>query len=1711
MEHEITTFRQDLMCEFNSLDTTRLAQKCGAVLEQNELPPLAPGQKYGIVYYYLPERTDRVKIGNLFKNQFFIAGWSEENTGSEEAELISLIPGEYLLDQSGNRIDTRYQAYLVSYDPNGNAEQVKVCSAFSRSLFWMIRVDGARLTTVHRAEAKNNTLANVPSLNLVQINQQIERISQIFADCFEIEDLPELPEDEQYGILYYYIPSASFFSLSDLFILKSYEADARNASLGERHLVSVPNRVSDTLRGPFDIPINTFSTVYLAVYSPNNFNQQIRIVRVFDKEKTYALRILGTKLVKILLPSPPQQIPDFDENTETSAENTLSLPRIVPLPPLPDDSYLYALVCRFARNDTRMFFYHTIEQNASSAQLINWTIASADTKTIQFYENDASDPVAPGAILNTIKYLYVVRIKPAVLLNGQSVPSVIDPVLKIRSINKQSYQRVEIQDTSMLIYSDEKNGFIQMGEPSTPQEPSFAEGETLLIVNNNAIRAETYRKSDFAPAKNSTIYRFGILTKLLRDPNTDEICGGLLNDDLYFSLSTVPEVVRNTIMTHKKRMLLIYTFKNNRILINRLFPDRDWNEVNIPWKTGIVQSSAVTATELRIEIITEDETGSSCSIPHYLTPSTDAYINTLGRSGQLNGKQVYLKEIHCLAPSENSKPLIRIAALLHSASEKAIIQYSQPSDQFFAFRYNPTTLRPGTIFVPVYGVEQLLRKAENQPVDITFSPVKQKPSELYAFLPGEKEQENDIVRVWKADSASNSVQPVQALFQDQGRLVETPMGQLLLSAARDTQIYRQLSQYLSSLISGEAVSETRLENSIQHVINSENWEDNAVSAALFMNAEFKSYIMTNNSLDQAPKTPDAFLRRALRARVARASQSGDYQAGAISAALLPILASARGPKQTMRDLYIYLVPYFYSGWAAYGPISETISRKLPGKSAENIIISEFERRYQELLSRQLDVEDSSMENRAHRLVPQLLALDSCSLTYLKDRHGSKFPQRLIIALLKVLEPENAVIDSAVEVSRLFTCIETRRQQFIEQRERIFNMLDSAISENNSISKVVSDIEKLNFFSNFIENLGEDDRHNLLSLIRICSDSIVLSDESPSENLLKLKQANNEILHFRNRLFANPTTVTAGLLFRNNIDVLDLICEELSYSIREICIQPATVPKFSICPNCETLQPGQERITFNLSNGSPGSKNCRELYNIEISLQIKQPGASSEEHPPKQSRVIATLLSGEMHCVSFQLSNAALPKLQLEVECTVNFQYLETAQFVSSKHCCQFDNRRGRIAKTFFFSVEESTVQKSQLKNPYEDWENKTMQPDSGMFFGRTTEERIALDYLMGEERSGLIPGRTLIIYGQKRCGKSSFLLKIKKEIQKQSNTIVLFFDDFYKAVCESDPNNIVQFTNRFYTKLLKNMLDQLHSQSQELQRLVADYKEQVKQIDNNSRLRLSEKREEKASMFTSFMDEFMRVDGGRTRVVLITDEFTRLCVPIKEYFPQFSSVLGFIRSFSEAYGFIQIIVGHHSMLQILSDLRLTNQTVATAKLLPIAALDEEDAREMIQAPLRQNWRFNPYETTSGKIAVNKLMDLSGNYPNYLISLCNRMCQYYKTMSELQIDQFHVTDMLDQLFRENPGDGFFLALFDPILQEDSDSSVEKNEIDSYLRRLAQKTYAAPHRCSRDMLFGANPRIIDVLCRRSVLHPEGGTVRINVGLFREYVHRRYKERV
>jgi len=395
-----------------------------------------------------------------------------------------------------------------------------------------------------------------------------------------------------------------------------------------------------------------------------------------------------------------------------------------------------------------------------------------------------------------------------------------------------------------------------------------------------------------------------------------------------------------------------------------------------------------------------------------------------------------------------------------------------------------------------------------------------------------------------------------------------------------------------------------------------------------------------------------------------------------------------------------------------------------------------------------------------------------------------------------------------------------------------------------------------------------------------------------------------------------------------------------------------------------------------------------------------------------------------------------------------------------------------------------------IDNPYSPMADGGPVPiESKMFFGR---EEFISNIVKSIIES---PSKQVIIYGQKRCGKSSVLLHLKKRLLDTGKTFCIFFSlgDIIQNLSES----------AFYHKILSSIKDEL--ESLEFNGLnVPNFN-----VPNISDFK-SEDAENPLNTFTNYMVKFKRACKSTSgwedkNLVVMIDEFTYLYTEIKKGSIS-SSIMKQWKAVTqnERAQFSVVLVGQdvvpsfkkedyaRNAFGVIQDIRLTY-------------LQELPARDLIEKPILDENCTTRYIGN----AVNRIIEYTSRNPYYIQIFCARLVDYMNSNKSITVTEADVNDVAksfvvgDQALEEDKFDNLIRAGETEDLQEYPESEIIK-----VLREIAvgSKNIGYCSRNSIDILEDKEREndILKHLVDREVLEKKGdNNYKIQVKLFQEWL--------
>jgi tetratricopeptide (TPR) repeat protein len=378
-----------------------------------------------------------------------------------------------------------------------------------------------------------------------------------------------------------------------------------------------------------------------------------------------------------------------------------------------------------------------------------------------------------------------------------------------------------------------------------------------------------------------------------------------------------------------------------------------------------------------------------------------------------------------------------------------------------------------------------------------------------------------------------------------------------------------------------------------------------------------------------------------------------------------------------------------------------------------------------------------------------------------------------------------------------------------------------------------------------------------------------------------------------------------------------------------------------------------------------------------------------------------------------------------------------------------------------------------IHNPYAVYANGKQVEDDKMFYGRDTLIKNLRESILNAPS-----GKSVVIYGQKRTGKSSVLYHLKQQLPEHFITIKFSIGDI-----ANDPS-------------VKTFLYTI------IQRLSNELADHLSEFEDAERPSLNALAESPELVFNDYMDGILRKlkrIKPDAQLILLLDEFSYLYSGIQSgMLPR--TFMRFWKALLERGYFSAVLVGQDSMPRFIEEFPNEFQVSQPER---VTYLAEGDARRLIIEPIQIP------ETGESRYrgrAVERLLQLTANSPYYIQIFCNRLVEYMNRNKAIYVTDADIERVKQDLLRGQ--NALNVGQFDNLLSsaDEHTNVISVADARAVLSQIAQHTRHQDYcEVSRIQAHTSKPltEILEDLVRREVLEKQSETYRIRVGLFKEWL--------
>lgn len=1288
-------------------------------------------------------------------------------------------------------------------------------------------------------------------------------------------------------------------------------------------------------------------------------------------------------------------------------------------------------------------------------------------------DGQVKPPIAiagPGLVFNceeikTSKFVYLIRF--AIKDDSQKMPYSLDENVEIEVIQaflRGSTKLLEINGGCLKIEKrvpkKERKNDSNVMQVDGNEIIDYQSGEILYIENktgSDSYIAE-YVKTNFdgtiftsrggVDARTQRVYRFGIITDF------DEVfTHGIMNHCCRVDLSTMENKAYNMLKTLKRQMVVMYVYERGQIISIVRCDNGVMNLV--PWDEGRVHRY-VEDQENKARYIDIDVGGKMAT--HYLSTMSDGYVCKRIKQNLIEDDHVYAKLISLPIKRNNGVEMVSIALDVHClAEEDTLIEYDQANNRYLAVR-NPTYK------IELEGSETLLREYVGKNVEVVFTRDEKRLAAHIAAIGinGDEDDETELL----IDALP------QTVFETSlARMLERRIDIGVYPVDLTPAIFRSIRR------SGLKASE-------------QNWHLALLTKNVHgVDEEFQ--YERGRERNSTYYMSVGIMKRLAEIFEYQEQNLDEYFYYANTLAQVSHIES----KYALNLYRVFQIDYCSLGEIRKFETSMSSDRAFREGDFQNRLMALFKK-----------------ETPKESLVPHMLQLDDLRREYLVHQIVPKCYQ--LAGQLELWCQSNGIITETRDVDSLLRII----------KEKYRRTKSSVLSDLLALDWVAA-IQR-GEISDFMKYMCETDRARFAKFVEECKVVSAVVNKALREEFsaseASLKEAYREVIALKVSIETHPSLEAVELLY--NTGRLDELLDMIQSRLNKLYTDERNTPRIQVEVNEYSIDYNTTMLLV-VSNES-GSQQTAKDVTLSLLKYTDDDRIDITSTPLIQgtSQRLCTLRPGEKVVYEANISiDCDYPKGE-KVYIGWSVDYKRDGSFDNGVTNTVTSNVDGEI--NLQLQQEDERIDKTRAVNVYEN-KHKGALTDSRMFFGRGDEMTEIKNFILEEDR--FVSGRIVIVYGQKKCGKTSLIHQIMNELRARGNgqqkALLIYIGEFFGEVRAIEPD-------KFYPELYTMILQYIESaawEDAELGELLMEKDLEVPDLPNYPE-------NDRPAVFRRYIMRLIRAIKEEYQIVLVMDEFTGWCTEIEKYHktrPEVLNSLLFVKTLSEL-GFVQIIIGHANMEHALTSLGAYNKIGQFAKKINLSALKETDAKEMILAPMVKQFGFSkpygPYATPLGRMALDRILDMSGRSPFVLMRLCDSIFRWYKESLNPQITDIDIREIVIQELSGNVK--WPLSEFNFLLEEsgDNQSSDEQRPSFKYLKEIALHYDSSTNDCdanvcSREIGFDeagevrsgaigtlrdsekANEEVRDMLVARHVISHEKNRVKIHVGLFKEYILRRY----
>jgi tetratricopeptide (TPR) repeat protein len=385
----------------------------------------------------------------------------------------------------------------------------------------------------------------------------------------------------------------------------------------------------------------------------------------------------------------------------------------------------------------------------------------------------------------------------------------------------------------------------------------------------------------------------------------------------------------------------------------------------------------------------------------------------------------------------------------------------------------------------------------------------------------------------------------------------------------------------------------------------------------------------------------------------------------------------------------------------------------------------------------------------------------------------------------------------------------------------------------------------------------------------------------------------------------------------------------------------------------------------------------------------------------------------------------------------------------------------------------------EINNPYATYAQGITVKEEEMFFGR----KQFIDQLLSDIRNAA-SAKSVVIYGQKRAGKSSILYHLKRQLEfpiiAVSFSIGDIIEDFSVAT--------------FLYRIIQCIEEAFEELADEGYSSISVERPTLDELQKNPQLRFQD-------YMLNLKKTLKKINHYKdARIMLLIDEFSYIYGEIIQKRIQ-DTFMKFWKALLEKCYFGVVLVGQDTMPQFIKSFPNEFQVAENRR---VSYLVPDDARDLIVQPiLIPETKESRYKGS----AVSRLIELTAGSPYYIQMFCKRLVDYMNRTKTIYVTDADIEQVKDDLISGH--NSLEDVVFDNLISagDKNIDNISSEDALAVLRDIANGTRIQTH-CNRSVIKasinGSIDEILDDLVRREVIEKyQNSLFRIRVGLFKQWL--------